>query len=47
MEYDLVPFVLEKVEVLFSGRLSPMVDNSLQVLPKVRNECIVLSKMAS
>ena len=34
MEYNLVPFVLEKVEVSLSGRLSPMVDNSQQVLPK-------------
>ena len=47
MEYDLVPFVLEKVEVLFLGRLSAMADNSQQVLPKVRNDCMVLSKMVS
>ena len=47
MEYDLVPFVLEKVEVLFLGRLSAMADNSQQVLPKVRNDCLVLSKMVS
>ena len=47
MEYDLVPSVLEKVEFLLSGRLSPMVDNLQQVLPKVRNDGIVLSKMVS